>query len=55
MAPAVIYVVTPKRASQLEGQKQGITRFGFTGAHDIEGGSPVVQQACDWASKARVA
>jgi hypothetical protein len=28
-------VVTPNRVSQLEGQKQGITRFGFTGAHDI--------------------
>ena len=35
MAPAVRYVVTPNRVSQLEGQKQGITRFGFTGAHDI--------------------
>ena len=35
MAPAAKYVVTPNRVSQLEGQKQGITRFSSTGAHDI--------------------
>jgi hypothetical protein len=35
VAPAAKYVVTPNRASQLEGQKQGIARFSFTGAHDI--------------------
>jgi hypothetical protein len=35
MAPAVKYVVTHQRVSQLEGQKQGINRFSSTGAHDI--------------------
>jgi hypothetical protein len=35
MAPAVKYVLTPDRVAQLEGQKQGITRFSFTGAHNI--------------------
>jgi hypothetical protein len=35
VAPAAKYVVTPNRISQLEGQKQGITRFSSTGAHDI--------------------
>jgi hypothetical protein len=35
MAPAVKYVVTAIRVSQLEGQKQGVSRFSYTGAHDI--------------------
>jgi hypothetical protein len=35
MVPAVVYTLTPERAAQLEGQKQGITRFAFTGVQDI--------------------
>jgi hypothetical protein len=35
MAPCVVYSPTPNRAAQLERQKQGITRFAFTGVHDI--------------------